>query len=120
MSLQSVQGGAASLAGSTHTTLLRCARPGCFWYEPVDLLRKLALTSLLQFVERGTAMQVPFFRSYTLHAETAQLRRWLTTLALPLQVLCGTSLAVASFGMPLHHACAVPAAGGQPAQGGAR
>ena len=34
-------------------------RPGCFWYEPVDLLRKLALTSLLQFVERGTAMQVP-------------------------------------------------------------
>ena len=23
-------------------------RPGCYWYEPVDLLRKLALTSLLQ------------------------------------------------------------------------
>ena len=23
-------------------------RPGCYWYEPADLLRKLALTSLLQ------------------------------------------------------------------------
>jgi hypothetical protein len=33
-------------------------RPGCYWFEPVDLLRKLALTGLLQFVHRGTAAQV--------------------------------------------------------------
>jgi hypothetical protein len=33
-------------------------RPGCYWFEPVDLLRKLALTGLLQFAERGTAVQV--------------------------------------------------------------
>jgi hypothetical protein len=48
-------------------------RLGCYWYEPCDLLRKLALTSLLRFVERGTAMQV----------------------------LCGTALAVGSFGLQL-------------------
>ena len=32
-------------------------RPECFWFEPVDLLRKLALSGLLQFVHRGTAAQ---------------------------------------------------------------
>jgi hypothetical protein len=32
-------------------------RAGCFWFEPVDLLRKLALSGLLQFVNRGTAAQ---------------------------------------------------------------
>eukprot|EP01050_Picozoa_sp_SAG11_P006736 SAG11_NODE_536_length_8674_cov_6.314985_5_plen_465_part_00 len=48
-------------------------RPGCYWYEPVDLLRKLALTSLLEFFERGTALQVLF----------------------------GTTLAVGSFGLQL-------------------
>eukprot|EP01047_Picozoa_sp_COSAG01_P022952 COSAG01_NODE_1381_length_10520_cov_2.661710_15_plen_254_part_00 len=40
------------------TCLVRDFRPGCFWYEPVDMLRKLALSGLLQFVERGTAAQV--------------------------------------------------------------
>ena len=29
----------------------------CFWFEPVDMLRKLALTSLLQLVDRGSAFQ---------------------------------------------------------------
>ena len=33
-------------------------RPGCYWFEPLDLFRKLALTGLLQFVDRGTAAQV--------------------------------------------------------------
>jgi hypothetical protein len=32
-------------------------RPECFWYEPVDMLRKLALSGLLQFIHRGTAAQ---------------------------------------------------------------
>ena len=59
---QPIRTGRRSFTGSAHTALLRCTRPGCFRYEPVDLLRKLALTSLLQFVERGTAMQVPAAR----------------------------------------------------------
>ena len=33
-------------------------RPDCWYYEPLDMLRKLALTGLLQFVNRGTATQV--------------------------------------------------------------
>ena len=33
-------------------------RPECFWFEPLDMLRKLALTGLLQLVERGSAFQV--------------------------------------------------------------
>ena len=33
-------------------------RPGCWMFEPVDMIRKLALTGLLQFVQRGTATQV--------------------------------------------------------------
>ena len=33
-------------------------RPECWYFEPVDILRKLALSGLLQFVERGTAAQV--------------------------------------------------------------
>jgi len=32
-------------------------RGECFWFEPVDMLRKLALSGLLQFVHRGTAAQ---------------------------------------------------------------
>jgi hypothetical protein len=36
----------------------RSIRPECFWYEPLDMLRKLALSGLLQFVKRGTAAQV--------------------------------------------------------------
>jgi Leucine-rich repeat (LRR) protein len=35
-------------------------RPGCFWFEPVDMLRKLALSGLLQFSAPGTAAQVFF------------------------------------------------------------
>jgi hypothetical protein len=33
-------------------------RPEVWWFEPADMLRKLALSGLLQFVERGTAVQV--------------------------------------------------------------
>ena len=33
-------------------------RPECFWYEPFDMLRKLALSGLLQLVEPGTGAQV--------------------------------------------------------------
>jgi hypothetical protein len=33
-------------------------RAGVFWFEPVDMLRKLLLTGLLQFVHRGSAEQV--------------------------------------------------------------
>eukprot|EP01052_Picozoa_sp_SAG31_P021590 SAG31_NODE_1677_length_7533_cov_2.288054_3_plen_122_part_00 len=43
-------------------------RPACFFWEPVDLFRKLALTSLLQFFERGTAMQVRVQTATTLRA----------------------------------------------------
>jgi hypothetical protein len=32
-------------------------RAGCWWFEPVDLVRKLSLSGLLQFVHRGTAAQ---------------------------------------------------------------
>ena len=32
-------------------------RVECFWFEPVDLLRKLFLSGLLQFLHRGTAAQ---------------------------------------------------------------
>lgn len=37
---------------------IREYRPECFWYEPVDMLRKLSLTGLLQFVNRGSSEQV--------------------------------------------------------------
>jgi hypothetical protein len=43
-----------------HSTFGFCMddyRAECFWFEPVDLLRKLALSGLLQFVHRGTAAQ---------------------------------------------------------------
>ena len=46
--------------GRLHATFGFCIadyRPECFWFEPVDLLRKLALSGLLQFVHRGTAAQ---------------------------------------------------------------
>jgi hypothetical protein len=33
-------------------------RPSVFFWEPLDMLRKLALSGLLQFVDRGTAFQV--------------------------------------------------------------
>jgi hypothetical protein len=33
-------------------------RDKCFWFEPVDMIRKLALTGLLQLVNRGSAQQV--------------------------------------------------------------
>ncbi len=33
-------------------------RPGCWYFEPLDMLRKLTLSGLLQFVQRGTAAQV--------------------------------------------------------------
>jgi hypothetical protein len=33
-------------------------RPSCWWFEPFDMLRKLALSGLLQFFQRGTAAQV--------------------------------------------------------------
>jgi hypothetical protein len=32
--------------------------PECYWFEPVDLLRKLALTGILQFFSRGSQFQV--------------------------------------------------------------
>ena len=43
-----------------HTTFGFCMddyRAECFWFEPVDLLRKLALSAMLQSVHRGTAAQ---------------------------------------------------------------
>lgn len=46
-------------------------RADCFWFEPVDMLRKLALSGLLQFVHRGTAAQC----------------------------FCGSAIAFASFGL---------------------
>ena len=33
-------------------------RPAAFFWEPLDMIRKLALSGLLQFVDRGTAFQV--------------------------------------------------------------
>jgi hypothetical protein len=33
-------------------------RLGAWWFEPIDMMRKLALSGLLQFVQRGTALQV--------------------------------------------------------------
>ena len=33
-------------------------RNECFWFEPIDMLRKLSLSALLQFCNRGTAAQV--------------------------------------------------------------
>lgn len=33
-------------------------KPGRFWYEPVDIVRKLALSGLLDFVQEGSAEQV--------------------------------------------------------------
>jgi Leucine-rich repeat (LRR) protein len=33
-------------------------RAECFWFEPIDMVRKLFLTGLLQFVQRGSAEQV--------------------------------------------------------------
>ena len=46
-------------------------REDCYWFEPVDMMRKLALSGLLQFVHRGTAAQC----------------------------FCGSALAFASFGL---------------------
>ena len=58
-------GGGGSLVDRAHQRLhaqgygfaIADFRAGCLWYEPVDLLRKLALTGLLQFFWRGTAAQ---------------------------------------------------------------
>lgn len=44
-------------AQARYNFLLDDFRPGCWWFEPVDMLRKLLLSGLLQFVERGTALQ---------------------------------------------------------------
>jgi Leucine-rich repeat (LRR) protein len=66
----------AYVYGQLYSTFGFCTddyRPGCYWYEPLDLLRKLSLTSLLQFVARGSG----------------------------LQVLCGTAVAVGSFAIQL-------------------
>jgi hypothetical protein len=35
-------------------------RPECFWYEPVDMFRKLCLTGMLQFIQPGTGAQIFF------------------------------------------------------------
>lgn len=35
-------------------------RPECFWYEPVDMCRKLSLTGMLQFIQPGTGAQIFF------------------------------------------------------------
>ena len=35
-------------------------RPACYWFEPCDIFRKLALSGLLQFVEQGSVFQVVF------------------------------------------------------------
>jgi hypothetical protein len=51
---------------STHNPIARSAYEFCagdyrndrFWFEPVDMIRKLALSGLLQFVDRGSAVQV--------------------------------------------------------------
>jgi hypothetical protein len=37
---------------------LKDYRSSCWWFEPVDMLRKLTLSGILQFIERGTALQV--------------------------------------------------------------
>jgi hypothetical protein len=50
-------------------------KPDCYWYEPVDMLRKLALSGLLQFLKPGTGAQV----------------------------LGGCVIAFASFGLQLYH-----------------
>jgi hypothetical protein len=50
-------------------------KPDCYWYEPVDMLRKLALSGLLQFLKPGTGAQV----------------------------LGGCVVAFASFGLQLYH-----------------
>jgi hypothetical protein len=80
--LRATLGGASTRTAAEHVyaklygTFRFCIddfRDGCHWFEPVDLLRKLALTALLQFVHRGTAAQV----------------------------LCGCSVAVASLAMQL-------------------
>ena len=44
-------------AQERYSFLLDDFRPGCWWFEPVDMLRKLLLSGLLQFVDRGTALQ---------------------------------------------------------------
>jgi hypothetical protein len=49
---------AARMARLPSVCLMEDFSPECFWYEPVDMLRKLALSGLLQFVHRGTAAQV--------------------------------------------------------------
>jgi hypothetical protein len=44
-----------------HETYSFCVsdfRPECFWFEPIDMLRKLLLSGLLQFWHRGTAQQI--------------------------------------------------------------
>jgi hypothetical protein len=33
-------------------------RHACWWFEPIDMMRKLLLSALLQFIERGSALQV--------------------------------------------------------------
>jgi hypothetical protein len=50
-------------------------RPECFWFEPVDLLRKLALSGLLQFVHRGTAAQC--FCGSTIAFASFGVQQWL-------------------------------------------
>ena len=37
---------------------MKSYRPSCFWFEPIDMLRKLALSGALQFFSRGSSAQV--------------------------------------------------------------
>ena len=44
--------------GKSHSFLVNAYKSHLFWWESLDMLRKLALSGLLQFFERGTAAQV--------------------------------------------------------------
>ena len=39
-------------------------REECWWFEPVDMMRKLCLSGLLQFIDRATAAQCFAYRLY--------------------------------------------------------
>jgi hypothetical protein len=44
--------------GTTYGSLVSAYKPAFFWWEPIDLLRKLVLVGMLAVVERGSVAQV--------------------------------------------------------------
>ena len=67
--------------GTQYGTLVSAYKPSLFWWEPIDLLRKLVLVGLLAVVDKGSAAQcwagiILSFGFFALHVKTLPFRYW--------------------------------------------